>query len=86
MESCLERYTLRTMPVYEYQCTSCEHRFEELVFNGSTLVACPSCTSTDLQKLLSSFARTRVGGDMPAAAPAAPRAGGGCCGGGCGCR
>jgi putative FmdB family regulatory protein len=75
------------MPVYEYQCTTCDHRFEELVSpSGHTVVACPQCTSTDLTKLLSTFARTRVGGDAPApAAMPAPRAGG-CCGGGCGCR
>jgi putative FmdB family regulatory protein len=75
------------MPVYEYECTACSHRFEELVSAaGGTVVACPDCTSTSLTKLLSSFARTRVGGDMPAASAApAPRAGG-CCGGGCGCR
>jgi putative FmdB family regulatory protein len=74
------------MPVYEYECTSCSHRFEELVStSGTTLVACPSCTSTDITKLLSRFQRTRVGGDMPApAAASAPRSGG-CCGGGCGC-
>ncbi len=73
------------MPVYEYQCATCEHQFEELVLSGSTVVACPECTSTDLQKLLSKFQRTRVGGDMPAPSSApAPRAGG-CCGGGCGC-
>ncbi len=53
------------MPVYEYQCASCDNRFEELVLSGSMVVACPACTSTDLQKLLSTFQRTRVGGDMP---------------------
>jgi hypothetical protein len=50
------------------------------------VVASPKRTSTDLQKLISTFQRTRVGGDMPVTAGApAPRAGGGCCGGGCGC-
>ncbi len=74
------------MPVYEYQCEACDSRFEELVLSSSMVVACPECTSTDLQKLLSTFQRTRVGGDMPVTAGApAPRAGGGCCGGGCGC-
>jgi putative FmdB family regulatory protein len=73
------------MPVYEYQCSTCEHRFEELVSStGQTLVACPSCTSTQITKLLSVFQRTRVGGDMPQAAATTPRSGG-CCGGGCGC-
>jgi putative FmdB family regulatory protein len=74
------------MPVYEYQCASCSHEFEELVsISGATVVACPQCASTGVTKLLSRIQRTRVGGDMPAMAGApAPRAGG-CCGGGCGC-
>jgi putative FmdB family regulatory protein len=75
------------MPLYEYECVACQHRFEELVSpTGSTFVACPECTSSDVSKLLSKFQRTRVGGDMPAAAPAAAPRAGGCCGGGCGCR
>jgi putative FmdB family regulatory protein len=72
------------MPLYEYECVACQHHFEELVSPaGTTMVACPECTSQDVSKLLSKFQRTRVGGDMPAASPA-PRSGG-CCGGGCGC-
>jgi putative FmdB family regulatory protein len=76
------------MPLYEYVCTDCDHQFEELVSaSGTTTVACPGCSSTTVDKLLSRFQRTRVGGDMPSPSPtvgAAPRAGG-CCGGGCGC-
>ena len=30
------------MPIYEYACRSCEHRFEELVSSHGTLVACPA--------------------------------------------
>ena len=74
------RYALR-MPIYEYTCRTCEHRFEELVSGGRTLVACPHCSSEDVDKLFSTFATRSVGGDMPAPA----RGGGGCCGGGCGC-
>lgn len=76
------------MPIYAYQCTECDNHFEELVSaTGGTLIACPTCSSTDVSKLLSQFQRSRGGGDMPAmAAASAPRAGGGgCCGGGCGC-
>jgi putative FmdB family regulatory protein len=74
------------MPVYEFECTACTHRFEELVSaSGQTLVACPSCTSTDITKLISRFQRTRVGGDMPQPAMASAPRSGGCCGGGCGC-
>jgi len=75
------------MPLYEYVCAECDHQFEELVSaSGTTTVACPGCSSTTVDKLLSRFQRTRVGGDMPAmAATPAPRRAGGCCGGGCGC-
>jgi putative FmdB family regulatory protein len=73
------------MPIYEYACRSCEHRFEELVSRHGTLVACPQCTSADVSQLLSTFSARTVGGDQPALrAPAG--GGGGCCGGGCGCR
>jgi putative FmdB family regulatory protein len=70
------------MPIYEYACTACDHRFEELVSaSGSTLVACPRCSSGDVEKLLSVFASTAIGRDEPRSS-----GGGGCCGGSCGCR
>jgi putative FmdB family regulatory protein len=77
--------TMFRMPIYEYTCSTCEHRFEELVSaDGRTLVACPECASSDVTKLFSSFATRSVGGDMPRTAVGG--GGGGCCGGGCGCR
>jgi putative FmdB family regulatory protein len=74
------------MPIYEYACRSCEHRFEELVSRYGTLVACPQCTSGDVSQLLSTFSARTVGGDQPAPRVPAGGGGGGCCGGGCGCR
>jgi putative FmdB family regulatory protein len=44
------------MPLYEYQCRSCTHRFEELVRASDGAPPCPSCQGTDLEKLLSAFA------------------------------
>jgi putative FmdB family regulatory protein len=44
-----------TMPIYEYQCRSCDEVFERLVRSGD-VVACPSCHGQDLERLLSSFA------------------------------
>jgi putative FmdB family regulatory protein len=73
------------MPIYEYTCRACEHRFEELVSASGTIVACPDCTSGDVQRLFSSFSAGVVGGDMPRPASGGG-GGGGCCGGGCGCR
>jgi len=40
------------MPIYEYQCKSCEHQFETLV-RGKMTPKCPKCESEDLDKLLS---------------------------------
>ena len=43
------------MPIFEYACRSCQHRFEAIVRTGD-VPACPSCHGGDLEKLISSFA------------------------------
>jgi putative FmdB family regulatory protein len=79
------------LPIYEYACRSCDHRFEELVkVNGSPVaVDCPECGSSETARLMSAFAvRSSNGTDraLAAAMSSAPAAGsGGCCGGACGC-
>ena len=40
------------MPIYEYECLGCHNQFELLVLIN-TNPTCPSCTGTDLKKLLS---------------------------------
>ena len=40
------------MPIYEYECRSCGHEFEQLIRTGDT-PACPSCRGVDLERLLS---------------------------------
>ena len=40
------------MPIYEYTCRGCGHEFELLVLKSTTL-ACPSCASADLERLVS---------------------------------
>ena len=44
------------MPLYEYKCTGCGHQFELLIFKASQPVACPSCASESVERLLSMFA------------------------------
>ncbi|RKX21995.1 MAG: zinc ribbon domain-containing protein [Candidatus Zixiibacteriota bacterium] len=43
------------MPLFEFQCKECEHKFEELVTNDAELVKCPKCKSNNVAKLLSTF-------------------------------
>jgi putative FmdB family regulatory protein len=44
------------MPLYEYKCTGCGHEFEVLILKASQPVACPSCASASVERLLSMFA------------------------------
>jgi putative FmdB family regulatory protein len=60
------------MPIFEYACRKCNHRFEAIV-SPSTVVECPSCASQRLEKQLSVFA-TSVKGESatPREMPAGP--------------
>jgi putative FmdB family regulatory protein len=40
------------VPIYEYTCRQCRHDFE-LVVLKTTVLACPSCASADLERRLS---------------------------------
>jgi putative FmdB family regulatory protein len=48
------------MPLFEFACQACGHRFETLV-TGSRTPSCPVCASTALDKLISSFATSSGG-------------------------
>jgi putative FmdB family regulatory protein len=65
------------MPIFEYICQQCDHRFEAIVL-GSQKAACPKCESKRLRQQLSSFA---VGGDSAKAKTnASPASACGTCG------
>jgi len=72
------------MPIFEFACRQCGHRFEELI-RGTPSAECPSCGSDDPEKLLSATAAHVSGssGKLPvtsACPPAdAPPCGPGCC-------
>lgn len=68
------------MPIYEYACMKCEEHFDELVRNAEQVVTCPSCGGAEVLKQISAFA---VHGAT--SKPSFGGAGGGCCGGSCGC-
>jgi len=57
------------MPIYEYACTDCHHRFETLV-RGSWTPECPSCHGTALERQLSVFAAHAGTGQAASAVPA----------------
>lgn len=53
------------MPLYEFECQSCEHRFETLV-RGAEQPVCPACQGTKLERALSTFAVNTRAASAPA--------------------
>ncbi|MHB8536096.1 MAG: FmdB family zinc ribbon protein [Sulfuricaulis sp.] len=42
------------MPIYEYECGSCGHRFEAIQkMSDPVLIDCPACNKAGLKKLMS---------------------------------
>ncbi len=46
------------MPIYEYQCLSCENEFQKLILkkNEEKDLFCPKCDSRDIKRLISRIA------------------------------
>jgi len=61
------------MPIFEYSCRKCNHRFETIVLSTREKIACPKCRSSALEKQLSVFSSPAYGPEASASA------------GGCGC-
>lgn len=75
------------MPMYEYGCLECRHRFDQLrrFDQDDTELICPHCNSERIERRLSLFAaHTRSGSRTVVEAGPQPVSGG-CCGGSCGC-
>ena len=55
------------MPVYEYQCNACNHKFERLqsVNARPEETSCPQCNSVNVQRLMSAFASQIKGEHKP---------------------
>lgn len=51
------------MPIFEFMCTDCNEPFEELVRSANAIegVDCPSCGSTHVKKMISTFASKVAG-------------------------
>ena len=56
------------MPIFEYVCRECDHRFESIVM-GTAKPHCPKCESKKLEQQLSRFA---VGGEKAPSVTAGP--------------
>ncbi|MEV6629765.1 zinc ribbon domain-containing protein [Actinoplanes sp. NPDC051470] len=69
------------MPRYDYRCRACGDTFEvsRPMAEATAPASCPQ-GHADTVKLLSTVALGKGGAGAPA-----PSAGGGCCGGACGC-
>ncbi|HIA50128.1 MAG TPA: zinc ribbon domain-containing protein [Acidobacteria bacterium] len=63
------------MPIYEYQCPKCDHRFEILqqMGAGSQELSCPNCSCHTLDKQFSTFSSS-----ITDHIPKAPAGAGGC--------
>jgi putative FmdB family regulatory protein len=64
------------MPLYEYHCRHCDRPFERYSRTFSEAAACPACGTSDVSRLLSTFAVSTNGGSSKA--PASFDAGGAC--------
>ena len=64
------------MPIYEYRCEECDHRFEILqrIGDGAEGLSCPDCGVSRLEKMFSTFAAA-----APEGSTVAPAMSGGCC-------
>ena len=62
------------MPIYEYNCRRCDHRFEAIVLSSQEKITCPECSGAVIEKQLSVFS-----------APASDKQASSSTGGGCGC-
>ncbi len=51
------------MPIYEYQCKACGHKFEAIQkISDAPLSECPSCNKPELKKLVSAAGFRLKGG------------------------
>ena len=80
------------MALYEYKCADCEERFDLMrpMSAADDAAPCPECGSVESRRVISSFASITPGASALSTNPVmdarmASGAGGGCCGGGCGC-
>ena len=62
------------MPIFEYTCANCGHRFEKLVLSTKRAkeLRCPECDSHEVHKEISLFGTSSKGPARASAANCAP--------------
>lgn len=69
------------MPIFEYACEQCGETFETLVRSPRHEVSCPGCSSSNIHKLVSMFARSpRSESGVSGYSPGGASSGSGCSG------
>jgi putative FmdB family regulatory protein len=51
------------MPIFEYNCRSCDHHFEIFVLSVREKICCPKCASKKVDKQLSVFSAPATNSD-----------------------
>jgi len=51
------------MPIFEYNCRSCDQQFETIVLSTRERINCPKCNSKKVDKQLSVFSAPAVTSD-----------------------
>ena len=52
------------MPIFEYNCRSCDQRFETIVLSAREKITCPKCHSKNVDKQMSVFSAPASTGDV----------------------
>jgi putative FmdB family regulatory protein len=69
------------MPIFEYRCRRCNHRFETIVLSSAEKIQCPECAAAAVEKQLSVFSSPGSGKEQTTS----PSGGCGCTPQSCGC-
>lgn len=65
------------MPIYEYRCKRCQHKFDRLVPMGTedSEIECPACHEKQAERALSLFGTSGSGSRSRSASSCAPTGG-----------
>ena len=61
------------MPLFDFQCKACNHRYEAMARSGEPLPPCPECNSAEVEKLLSFASISGEGALKPVHLKGTPR-------------